>query len=359
MKQNKFIYLKIGIFLIIVSFLLLFHLYSYLKTDRNTYQKEIQLSFNDAIRKDLTIRAKGLTENFSFGKTFLSSGDSTTIHSANQSKTIPQKQLDIIDEKQSVSIQTILYKKENPLKAEVLDSLFQIELKQRNIDLHSCVVVIDKGKDSSSYSNISDVSQLQPISDTLLFLDLEDELAVQAFTNFSTWFVLKNMPSYNWYITGGWLLLVFGLSISIPVFQKRAKKKMSQQLINQVAEFSEPEPLPFPVPDSIPLPEKSNAEVISFTDDLFFNNQTKSLFYNKREVEMTAQQTKFLQKLIEAPDYFLSIEDIKNKVWETDAITLDSIQQSISRLNKVLEMIPGLIIVNVKRGGYQLQVPMD
>lgn len=290
--------------------------------------------------------------------------DSTTFVTIEGEQAIAKgNQKEKADERFLTVMQSILYKQDPPQPA-ILDSIFQAELKQRNLDLLSGVMVIDNKRDTVYYSS-EGVLQLTPVLDEPLLQGLENEISLQAFTSSSAWYILRHMPNYYWYITGGWLLLVIGFSAFIPYHHKRTKKEISYY-VDQLMESLKPVPVesleePEIVSEELPLEEpllrEESKGVVTLTSKLVFDTRTKNLFNNGSWVKMTEQQAKILAVFVEAPDYTILAEELRRKVWDVGVVvSVSAFRQSISRLNKALEDIPELEILNLKEEGYCLKI---
>lgn len=360
-RGGKFIaFLVISLFSLLIFILFLSHVYVYYQTERAYFEKELCESFTKAIELDMSVRSKVLTKPMYIGQAKVENEDSTIIVTAKSGRrAVEKKKNKSTLEKHMLFYQSILYE-ENPLQPDVLDSIFQAELKRKDIHLQSAVMLIDNLKDTVSYS-IPDISRLTPVLPEPALLGLGDEIAVQAFVASSSRIILGRMPLYYWYITGGWLLLVVAFFVFIPYMHKKTKRTVSTHLAGQLIEFSQLEK----PPRELTVEEAANPEgeevqpepdYFWLTKNLGFDSKSKKLFRSEVQIEMTSLQAKTLQAFIDAPDYFLSIRDICLKIWGNESVSNETIRQCISRLNKVFEDIPELNIINHQGEGYRLLV---
>lgn len=361
--------------------LLVFHIYSYYFTLKRDFNTNLVDLFKNIVVEDLILRHQELSEPFTFGTTYITKTGSTIITTDQGLGTIPKDSSNNkIDQKNLNFLQTILYI-ENPINIKVLDSLFQKELTANHLSIDFTLLYEDKKSKSSHWSKISDdIDSYLPLLSHPMLLGLQKEMSLQAYFKISPKIIFSHIPFTYWTAILGWILLILILIAFIPYLQKHAKVEVIKNYVSQVLEISELQTEKrkqkwYEKNPNIIDADTSNAEedntivenineyitlisedTISVTDYLLFDRKNRKLFNQSRIVPLDSLSTAILYSLLEAPRYFLTNEELRLKVWGSDNTTSETLRQGISRLKKCLKEIPELVVVNIPRVGYQLEI---
>ena len=92
---------------------------------------------------------------------------------------------------------------------------------------------------------------------------------------------------------------------------------------------------------------------IQLDDDFYFNNNTSLFYLNDKEIEFTKKELSFLKLLVLNKDRVVSYEEIEQKVWDCEYMSLNSLRTTIGFLRK---KIPFNCIKNISNMGYKLNL---
>ena len=91
---------------------------------------------------------------------------------------------------------------------------------------------------------------------------------------------------------------------------------------------------------------------VLFADSIFYDIKSSILFENNIEKDLTSSERKLLEFFIKNKDRTLSIQEIKNHIWEDSDKASDSAFKSL--LNKLRQKIGQNSIKNISGVGYRL-----
>lgn len=366
--------------------LLIFHIYSYYITSKNEFDRSLVDVFEKAVTEDLEQRRKKLSEPLTFGITSVMDADSTVVVTHQGLEIVQRDSLNNTTENKNLNfIQTLLVHK-NPIDINALDSLFREELIVNRINGDFTILYEDKkGKTLHWSKTLDDMRDFKPILSEPLILGSNKEISLQAYFKFSPIFIFSRMPIFYWIAISGWFLLVSALIAFIPYLRRMTKEQVIKSCVSQVLEVSElqeenlkqrvcsesttekktvvveeteatVEPREMSVEHVKEYTPLISQDTISITDSLLFDNQNRKLFNQGIVVLLDPRSLSFIYSFLKAQNHFLTMDNLKSDVWGNENVTSDAVRRAISRLNKSLENVPELMVVNVPRKGYRLEV---
>lgn len=392
-KKRSIILLLAGAGLsLLVSVLLVYHLYSEYHLIKTSFRKDLVDAFYEALKKDVENRKKALIKNFYFGFADNVKKDSVTlITSKGEQKSFRDNPDQKVDEKYINIIQSVLYQK-NPIKVNALNELFREELIKRNIKVQSAVSFIDNILDTTYLSN-RNIKLLSPIFSDPIAIGAKREVSLQAYTEISPVFIISRMSKSYWFIVLGWLLFVTGLTFFIPYQMRRTKMQIVQDYAKQLINFSSQQKNKFMV-DAVMVeqeglvgypkhetmlvaheaetsntlgknnlaeeveekeePHQNFKGLVLLSEDLIFDFDNYKLYSKGKIVVMTLKPAKLLGSLLNAPNYYLSRQGLRDKVWANVSVTDEAVRRCVSRLNGGLSVSPNVKVVNLLGEGYRL-----
>ncbi|RDX35436.1 DNA-binding response regulator [Arcobacter sp. HD9-500m-PIT-SAG03] len=92
---------------------------------------------------------------------------------------------------------------------------------------------------------------------------------------------------------------------------------------------------------------------ISLDDNFYFDNSTSMFYLNEEVIDFTKKETSFLKLLVLNKNRVVSYEEIEQKVWDSEYMSLNSLRTTIGFLRK---KIPFNCIKNISNMGYKLNL---
>ncbi len=223
-------------------------------------------------------------------------------------------------EKLNNVIQIYLYQI-NPIDVNLLDSMFNILLLEKNIQANTAVKYFDN-LNKQVYNSVSDTLMLQD----LVFLDeirlgFQNELTLQGYIKFPFSSIMRKPLFQISGITLIWLMLMAGSLYLIFRKEKNAIRKHIQVLEN-----------------------------------IYLDTDRNCLCYYEREIELTDMYTKLLGKLLSSPDYFVSNEELIRVLYgKIENGGRERLVQLIKRIREdIIQTVPEMELKNIRSKGYQL-----
>lgn len=347
---------------IIVICCLLYYCECKISTIKEELPHTIRQSFTTAIEQDLDKRFKEANIQHVMGYFRQNSNNSQTkgytIMSKDTTEFIPADSAYINDEalKENSERQTIL-KLFNPIRPQSVDSFFQTELARQHIQAKTLVVSILDNK-NKSYSDTDTTLLSSALHTDPVILGLKKEIRLQAFISFPKLRYLK--------ITKGFLI---GLLICIAGV-------MILKIIIPRKKNDGTEHTPAAVPAVPTIPDIPAAPLSNFNYPYRNCKKTKFKSHSLYEIEgvsfdfyefelmidskltnMTPQNRKILQTLLDAPDCFLNRKQLYARLWPGKAVNYNKLNKSVSRLREALHDIdPRLGLKTYFKNGYQIEI---
>lgn len=96
---------------------------------------------------------------------------------------------------------------------------------------------------------------------------------------------------------------------------------------------------------------------VSIGENLMFDQNSLTVFYGEKEVELTRSEQKIMEKLIEMRPGVVTRDELMMVLWNTDEFVSDgTLTTMISRLRKKLEQVSGSKVIRTRKGtGYFIQ----
>ncbi len=92
---------------------------------------------------------------------------------------------------------------------------------------------------------------------------------------------------------------------------------------------------------------------IDLDDNFYFDNSTSMFYLNEEIIDFTKKETSFLKLLVLNKNRVVSYEEIEQKVWDSEYMSLNSLRTTIGFLRK---KIPFNCIKNISNMGYKLNL---
>jgi len=92
---------------------------------------------------------------------------------------------------------------------------------------------------------------------------------------------------------------------------------------------------------------------IDLDDNFYFDNSTSMFYFDDEIIDFTKKETSFLKLLVLNKNRVVSYEEIEQKVWDSEYMSLNSLRTTIGFLRK---KIPFNCIKNISNMGYKLNL---
>lgn len=312
-----------------VCMLMLFVYSGYIFSERQKFVlSDIRNLCNEIIHQDKENRLLE-TGSLSFsGYRPLESGSSTISYSSGHVEKVAKNtnSSDLITEEKQYRVDQSFLLMENPVDVVVLDSLFNLALQQGGmINVHAALAYT-ANDDKTVYSNpdltfYKSACALPPIT-----TGVKDEIVLQAYVEIPFYCVI-NRSKGHFIIVGVIFCLLLGLLIGT-----RYSKKFATPVCEE--------------------PRK----LIKIKENILFDEDKGILYFNVDiKVSLENYKLKLFILLLNSPEHFQTIENIKKIVWGKTGATNDTLNTTIKRLRADLKPIPDLKIV-YGNGGYRLEI---
>lgn len=361
-RTNKLIIgLCICAFIVVTVLLLQFIVSSFKLSKEGAYTQATTI-FDNVIKKDCDIR---LSPYPSIHQTIQSSNqDSITIKTSEGKTSVKKEHTDSIAKltsayKNFVGTQYFLIKN-NPIKVSILDSMFQAELRQKGIVAQTAITYrgwFDEKQQkkklihndaSNPDSTFYQTAQALPLVTLAIPNYSSFKIELQGYVKYPASYLLGKVP-YFYPALIIYAIIVFSLLSFI--FWNIKKKK-----------YTEVSPESVVSPDSDLLSNETSEEYIEkgdtdidITEEVFIRNNGEIIYKGKMVCQLRELRLKLFLFLLQGPNYFQTIEDIRNTVWENSGASNETINKTIGRLRNDLKLIPyPLTVINIHGTGYQL-----
>lgn len=331
----------IATILLVLGILILYSIGSFqiVEDKKQTLYKHVDIAFKTTITHDLNERFQEKNHAFTSGTTdekgdhIINKTEETTLF---HNRTDEMAQL-TFEQKLFNAKQTYLYSV-NPIQVKTLDSLFQKQLKSTGIHAKSAICYTDSilqkrvcSKEDSAFCKLAYATEV-------IHLGVSNEMAVQGFVKIPFYAVLVHTPAFIPF-TILWLLLT-GIVLFFFVFRKKKPVQI------------------FPDPPEVELIPLTNEKLVrlKITDQLSYESQKREIYDGEALVAtLTKQSGIIFNRLLTAPDRFLSHKDLQEACWgRIDHSTKRNLDQAIKRLKGELKNVK-LDIENVRGKGYRLR----
>lgn len=372
MKYNVSVLLSVGL-TITMAILLFSEVDSSLKRTEDIETTVINQIFEDVVKCDRDIRIEGYNRIIRVLDAPLMDVNSVIYETSKGSsiykKSIDSLSIDInIDDKEFVASQLFLMEKK-PIKASVLDSMLQVNLRTKGIIAQTAVSyqgklgdIVHKEISTLDGRPLSDSQSLSPLNFSIPAMGFE--IKIEGYVKYPLGYLWKKTPNLTWILLVYIIPFIFSVLFTIACIKKRVCQ-LALPLNSEFIQYQEVEssPLPVPVVKAISpgiteeIPEKSDAE-IQITDELFINKYTGEIRLKKEIVlQLKEYRFKLFLFLLDGPDYCQTNEKIKEAVWQNKNTLDATINKTAGRLRIDLKSaaIP-IKIKNIRATGYQIKV---
>lgn len=329
----------------IILLLLLYCNKSIIKSTTQTSVR-INTSFLKAIETDAEKRLKEIGPIVTLGyrnlSDSLSGQNGIIIRTETKEKFIPHTFEGISVSKRISIISQTIAATYNPIRATSLDSIFQEKLIKNGIHARSLVRYQINGE---VYYSSPDLGLLSSgLHSKEITTGIYDEIKLQAFIHYP---VLERLKRTRTVLS----ILLTGFLLSI-IYQLFTKK----QTINVSSVTDEPG-----VPEEITFsPETpSNPEVTETfrIEDIRFDLQGNKLWINDKITKLTKQNIKLLKALLEAPEHYMTRDDIYPHMWNDYIRDYNKLNKCTERLRETISLEnPRIEIITHHKRGIELAV---
>lgn len=213
----------------------------------------------------------------------------------------------------------------NPIDIVVLDSLFNLALRQSNMENIQAALFYTVNSDTSIYSNPDSTFYLSATALSPIATGVKDEIVIQAYVDIPFFYVVSSHKEHFLI-----LLIVFCLILCV-LFVIWYNKKFV-----------------------ISIP-KTTRELIKIKENLLFDKEKGVLYFNGDiQVALINRRLDIFILLLESPEHFQTSKEIIRIVWRNGG-TSDVLNSTLRRLREDLEPIPDIKIVH-ENGGYCLRI---
>lgn len=91
---------------------------------------------------------------------------------------------------------------------------------------------------------------------------------------------------------------------------------------------------------------------IKFTENLYFNMETKELFFDEKIVKLRKREKDFIMLLCQNKNYKASYFEIEERLWQDREMSKNALKTFVNEIRKKL---PFNFIVNIMQEGYKLE----
>ena len=214
-----------------------------------------------------------------------------------------------------------------PIVPNDFNSIFKEELKQKGITDKTGIIYRHNG--IPQYSDNDSISPSSALRTHIKMLDIKNTISVQGWVDYSWKTLLKHTDAKNLWIT----LICYIASLVVVLFKKK-RRRILEKLMSKGRNLE-------------------YCEVGKIKLDL----KRKFLYIDGVECPITNMDFDLLRMFLEAPDYYLSREDIKEAFWPKDNSVDDKINSHITLLRNKIKSLEGYSIKTIRGKGYRLSLP--
>ena len=337
MKKTRQKKQTMGLFLFFITSMLSFSVNSYLTEGYRDVLSEINTIFDLSIREDKSRRkinlASPVYEGYSDGNKEFSLAVKDKV---SKLRNVEKYRKLAPNEKSYIADHNYLQYK-NPIKVNVLDSLFKTKLSENNISLQIEIQYIVDADTAYSAKNRAFYATALPLEK--ITTGLKDQIILQAFVKPS--FLYRISP-----IISIFTRLFFFISLGGLIWIFRYKKNDDELLVVDETNL-------FVFPLAIELP-KCIKQLSSTT---FFNTKDNTLIRNGETIYLTGLRLAVFTLMMNSDDYFVQSATIKSQLWPKLDNVKDVFNKTIERLRTDLKPFPELEVhYDRRRNGYYLKV---
>ncbi|MDH6344093.1 cbb3-type cytochrome oxidase subunit 3 [Parabacteroides sp. PFB2-12] len=325
----------------ITTVLFLLGIYYLYKKERQLYRSSFQQKLAAVVVADIEKRLVAAGEPYVLyskpgeksEKTLILSEDTIYIDKSSVANTL------VFAERQLDAFQTILYAKGNFINPQSLDSLFYASLNPDKSGIKTGIRYTDRKTETITDSKPNDPIYEKGNATDILLLGLNGEISVQGFYLPTNKYLPERSP---WIFISLFIFYLVFCLFFILSLRKNKKVEIERQQV-------------------LPLPKKDETDKeespIKVTETILYDTNKGILYCNSQKTTLTKQMNLFLSHFLQAPDYFLSTQEINELLWgEELPLSKNKRTQAVLVLNNRLKST-GLKVKNYQRKGYVLIIP--
>lgn len=251
---------------------------------------------------------------------------------------------------------------ENPVKIEMLDSLFRLKLKENGCFFQTAVSLYNNETAKKTFYGQGDVKVLHDYLKLTYKVDIRDVILLEG------------------YVKGGWLenllwgkgyyillsLIIFGALVLLVLEKRRLKSLMQFVSENQIIRET---PLVLPiesvqqdvelVTDPVEVHTQPELNFHPTTLVVFLDEKKHTLVCADKEISLARKVFSLFYLLTKGKDYFQSYDFLLQNLWsDEESVDKKHLEQLVIRLRKNLKGIP-LSIDTIRGSGYQIKGEND
>lgn len=213
----------------------------------------------------------------------------------------------------------------NPIDIFVLDSLFNLALRQINMENIQTALAYTVNNDTVIYSNPDSAFYFSATSLSPIATGVKDEIVIQAYVDIPFFYVVSSHKEHFLI-----LLIVFCLILGV-LFIIWYNKKFVVSI------------------------HETTRGLIKIKENLLFDKEKGVLYFNRDiQVALINRRLDIFILLLESPEHFQTSKEIIRIVWGNGG-TSDVLNSTLRRLREDLKPIPDIKIVH-ENGGYYLHI---
>lgn len=215
-----------------------------------------------------------------------------------------------------------------PIVPNDFNAIFKEELKQKGITDKTGIIYRHNG--IPQYSDNDSITPRSAFRTHIKMLDIKNTVSVQGWVDYSWNTLLKHTDTKSTWI----IIVCYIASLIVILFKKKRRKNIEKPIIK--------------------VDNSNYCEVGKIKLDL----QKRLLYIDGVECPITNMDFDLLLMFLNAPDYYLSREDIKQAFWPKEDWVDDKINSHITSLRNKIKNLEGYTIKNIRGKGYCLDLPL-
>lgn len=216
-----------------------------------------------------------------------------------------------------------------PVIPNDFNAIFKEELKQKGITDKTGIIY--RHNNIPQYSDNDSLSPSSALRTHIKMLDVKNTVSVQGWVDYSWRTLLKHTDTKNLGIT-----LICYITFLVVILFKERRTRILKKLVIKGGDLE-------------------YCEVGKIKLDL----KRKFLYIDGVECPITNMDFDLLRMFLEAPDYYLSREDIKQAFWSKMPVVDDKINSHITLLRSKIKNLEGYSIETIRGKGYHLKFPSN
>jgi DNA-binding winged helix-turn-helix (wHTH) protein len=322
-----------------VSIIYAIAIYLLYAREGNRLQEESSALFYQAVNADRDIRLQetGMPVHYRYASNKNDTSSYITIEDEHQirriKKTDSLRQLSHL-EKHDRMLQTALMQL-NPINVYALDSLFRLEWQKKDVSARTAVRYTNHTTGETLYSYPDTLFHTFAFATEKIHTGIGNEITLQAYTGIKPYDIVRRSVG-----TLGGTILAWFMFVVLWIYVTFRRKKV----------------LAVPsIPDNYLPPVQPERTRYQITAHICLDVDKQILTGHGKEISLTPHLVQLLEFLCQCPDHYASYNDLISALYGEIGGGRNRLSQTVIRLRKELEYIPGLTVKNIPGNGYQLQ----